>query len=595
MPHPLITETAIRSLTTPESFSRGVDYYHSGHVIAIEQRGDMLRAEVAGSSYEPYQVAITLDESGIVTASCSCPYDWGGYCKHIVAVLLKYIREPGKIPARPTPDVLLAGLGAETLRSLLADLLQSHPDLLPWVETQITLRTAAASPAVAATPPTKPKRPTVDTNAVRRQVRYQMRNSDDYYATGATVRGLNIILDQVRQALAANDGENALAIAGVIAEETIPGWEEFDDSDGEFGDWFSELGAVFAEALLTADLSPQERKQWVVELKRWQKELDDYGVEDAFVAALCVAEYGWDYAPLRRAMEGRSPAAGKSDDKESWFIEELTDAWLNVLERQGRTAEFLNLALGRGCVQRYVTALVKAGRIAEAVNYGLSHPLSPQDMLALAKALREHGEHQAALSVAERGLDQGGQDVHPLAVWLRDAAIAQGDHSLALKAARAAFAASVSLPDYQAVQAIAGEGWPTLREELLRQLREQKPGWITGPIEVFLYEGLADDAIKLVDREGYADYSTLNLIVDAAYASHPDWVIRECRRQAEPIIEEGKAKHYAYALSWLEKARKAYLAAGRGDGWRAYCEGLIARHGRKYSLVPGLKALLKLS
>lgn len=620
MTHPLITEATIRRLANPESFSRGEDYYRSGHVLSIEQRGNMLRAEVAGSSYEPYQVAIQLDESGIVTADCSCPYDWGGYCKHIVAVLLKYAREAEKIPARPTPEALLAGLGAETLRNLLANLLKSYPKLLPWVETQITLRAPSASSAAGTSPTTKPKRPPIDTNAVRRQVRYQMRNSGDYYATGTVVSGLDNILDQARQALEASDGENALAIASVIAEETIPGWEEFDDSDGEFGDWFSELGAVFTEALLTADLSAAERQAWIHKLEKWQAELEDYGIEDAFDAALCAATYGWDYAPLRKAMlnQDQMSEADVSDqaaedeydddewddeleaeyddeDEETWFVDELTEAWLNVLERQGRTEEFLNLARNRGQIQRYVTMLVKVGRIAEAVHYGLSGSLSPGDALAVAKALREHGEHRAALGVAERGLDLGGQDAYPLAVWLRDTAMAQGDRSLALKAARTAFAASISLTDYLAVQAVAGESWPILRKELLRQLREQKSGGIQGPVEVFLHEGLVDDAIKLVDRQGYADYGTLGRIADAAYASHPDWVIRQCLRQAEPIMDEGKSKYYHHALSWLEKARRAYLAAGRSDEWRTYCEGLISRHGRKHSLMPGLKALLKLS
>ena len=85
-----------------------------------------------------------------------------------------------------------------------------------------------------------------------------MRGSDDSYA-GGVVGGLNNILAQAVQALDANDGENALAITSTIAEETIPGWEAY-DSDGEFGGWFSRLGAVMAEALLTADLSTVDRQ-----------------------------------------------------------------------------------------------------------------------------------------------------------------------------------------------------------------------------------------------------------------------------------------------------------------------------------------------
>ena len=50
---------------------------------------------------------------GGVDANCSCPYDWGGYCKHIVAVLLAYLHEPEKVTERPSVDELLADLGRD--------------------------------------------------------------------------------------------------------------------------------------------------------------------------------------------------------------------------------------------------------------------------------------------------------------------------------------------------------------------------------------------------------------------------------------------------------------------------------------------------
>ncbi len=88
-----ITEATIRRLASAESFSRGEDYYDRGAVVNLEKRGDTLLAQVEGSSYEPYDVTIELGEGEVVAADCTCPYDWGGYCKHIVAVLLTYVRQ----------------------------------------------------------------------------------------------------------------------------------------------------------------------------------------------------------------------------------------------------------------------------------------------------------------------------------------------------------------------------------------------------------------------------------------------------------------------------------------------------------------------
>ncbi|MEA3342174.1 MAG: helicase-associated domain-containing protein [Chloroflexota bacterium] len=55
----------------------------SGHTLTAQVRGSRL-----------YEVEIDVTPDGI-SALCSCPYDWGGYCKHIGALLLKWIRSPG--------------------------------------------------------------------------------------------------------------------------------------------------------------------------------------------------------------------------------------------------------------------------------------------------------------------------------------------------------------------------------------------------------------------------------------------------------------------------------------------------------------------
>jgi uncharacterized Zn finger protein len=68
-----ITEAQIRSAASAESFSRGEDYYRSGAVIDLQQRGDTLLAQVEGSEYEPYEVTIELANGELVEADCTCP------------------------------------------------------------------------------------------------------------------------------------------------------------------------------------------------------------------------------------------------------------------------------------------------------------------------------------------------------------------------------------------------------------------------------------------------------------------------------------------------------------------------------------------
>ena len=106
---------------------------------------------------------------------------------------------------------------------------------------------------------------------------------------------------------------------------------------------------------------------------------------------------------------------------------------------------------------------------------------------------------------------------------------------------------------------------------------------------IFLHEGLITDAIAAVDQG--ATHTLVEQVVDAATASHPDWAIATSRKQAEGIMDEGKAQYYGAAARWLAKARAAYHAAGHVAEWQAYLADLLERHHRKYKLVPLLKAL----
>ena len=73
-----------------------------GYVSRVQEAvrsGATLTARVTGAGY--YQVEIEVD--GGIHAHCSCPYNWGGYCKHIGAVLLKRIQSPGSFAVEEAP------------------------------------------------------------------------------------------------------------------------------------------------------------------------------------------------------------------------------------------------------------------------------------------------------------------------------------------------------------------------------------------------------------------------------------------------------------------------------------------------------------
>lgn len=131
---PKITESMIRAGASPESFRRGEEYYREGALSNTIIQGTLLSGECA-STYAPYyRVQVELDQAGIADASCTCLYEYGGYCKHIVALLLAYLRHPKSFAVRKAPAELLSDLDHNDLTTILTKLIQEQPDLYDRIE-----------------------------------------------------------------------------------------------------------------------------------------------------------------------------------------------------------------------------------------------------------------------------------------------------------------------------------------------------------------------------------------------------------------------------------------------------------------------------
>ena len=98
-------------------------------------RGSQLFAAVPGSEWDPYQVGVTFLGSDF-TASCTCPYEWEGYCKHVVAAVLAVIDEDPPVPVDTAPPLadLLDNLDAPALRALVHRLVEAAPALVEVVD-----------------------------------------------------------------------------------------------------------------------------------------------------------------------------------------------------------------------------------------------------------------------------------------------------------------------------------------------------------------------------------------------------------------------------------------------------------------------------
>lgn len=582
-----ISEADVMEHAFPEVVDRGEDYFERGAVVSLVRRGDQLLAEVQGSESAPYQVTVTARRCS-VDATCTCPYRQGGWCKHIVAALLAYQHQPEAVDERPAIETLLAPLSREQLQQVLVRLVRERPSLADVVEGQVQGLPSTAGESPSATAP-------VDLGAYRRRVRAALYDADPQVViTGGTE------LDDIWAMLERDDARNALMVLGAITEEFVGGWEYGSAwDDGEYAEdiVFDELARAWTEALLAAELSEDEREAWGQRLENWSDSLDEYLPEDVLWPARAAAAQGWDHPLVRQVLRGEDVWDLEAADDEDSDVEEILDgtlvtARLNILQRQGRVEEFLNLSRVAGDVARHAAMLARLGRVREAARYGLAEARSPDQALAVAQAVWEQGERDDALRVAEAGLgllDEHGEPRRRLAIWLRDRAETRGEPGRALAAAVVAFEQRPDLASYRRVQELAREEWPARREALLAFLRRSGSRRTAGGIEVLLHEGLIDDAIAAI--EAGAEYRMIRRVAEEAVASRPEWVIQTCREQADEIMDHGMAQYYGTAVDWLRTARRAYRAAGRQAEWNDYLSDLIEKHRRKRKLRPMLEQL----
>jgi uncharacterized Zn finger protein len=283
---PKLSEATICRCATRKSFDRGQDYYQRGSVASLIQRGTVLSAAIEGSDFEPYQVSIRFDKSGITNAFCTCPYDYEGWCKHIVAVLLTALHQPDCIEQRPELTVLLSPLSREQIQALVQNLALEQPDWIEVIEEQISQLT---QPKIQKS--TKAARHmSVDPGPIEQQVKKIIARYEGQWDDSPAIEKIEKILQKADSSIEQGNSHNGLIIAGAVVRAYVQGWMNLDGSSGESGNFFEVLDASLAKAILSAELSENDRQQWQRQLEVWQAEVDNYGITDGFAMSLATLE-----------------------------------------------------------------------------------------------------------------------------------------------------------------------------------------------------------------------------------------------------------------------------------------------------------------
>ncbi|MEH2262995.1 SWIM zinc finger family protein [Nostoc sp.] len=579
---PQITEFTIRRHANAKSFQRGEAYYEAGAVNAVTQRGHLLQAEVAGTEARPYHVNLSFDDSGLTSANCTCAYNFDGWCKHIVATMLVCARESENIEQRPTLEQLLDRLDLIQTQRLLQELVKEDPPLIEAIDRHVGWMT---NPMVEQTTIRLVRRLTIDPAPIRRQVRQIIRDAVRFFEEGCEEDPIaEDLLSVVQTAVdfsERGEGENAIAILEAITFTCVKNWDDIADYGAENDEIVGELNQAWCEAILTAELTPEEKVDIQINLEAWQDEWNaDFGL------VMEALRQGWDYPPLLQVLQGNITERGAWEEDVPDYADDLALIRLKILEGQERYQEYLYLAEAEGQTQQYLTMLGRLGRVEEAIDAAQIQMNSMEEAFALAKTLSEQEALQQALDIAQSGLNLPGNCQYELGIWTSDLAVELGNSEAALLAIKAAFQVKPSLVDYERMAELAGENWETVKTDLLRIVRTSS-GWGTesAKVDIFLHEGLIDDAIAIASELSSYDFELIHRVMNAAIPHNPSWVIANARRRAEKIMDAGKAEYYYYAVEWLKKARTAYLESGKKADWLSYRQNLMQTHARKRKLM----------
>ncbi|WP_414514406.1 SWIM zinc finger family protein [Nostoc sp. PCC 9305] len=579
---PQISEFTIRRHANAKSFQRGEAYYNAGAVNAVIQRGHLVQAEVTGTQARPYHVNLNFDSSGLTSVKCTCAYDYEGWCKHIVATMLVCARNSENIEQRPTLEELLNRLNYIETQRLLQELVAEYPPLIEAIDRHVSWMT---NPADNQTTIKSLRRSTLDPAPFRRQVRQILKDTVRYFEEGYEEDPIGEDLLSVVQTAVdfseRGEGENAIAILEAITSTCAENWDDVAEYGAENDEVVGELNNAWCEAVLIAELTPEEKVDIQINLEAWQDEWNaDFGL------VMEALRQGWDYPPLVQVLQGNITERGAWEEDVPDYADDLALIRLKILERQERYQEYLYLAEAEGQTQQYLTMLGRLGRVEEAIDAAQTQMNSMEEAFALAKTLSVQGALQQALDIAQSGLNLPGNCQYELGIWTSDLASELGNSEAALLAIKAAFQMKPSFVDYQRMAELAGENWESVKTDLLRIVRTYS-GWGTesAKVDIFLHEGLIDDAIAIASELSSDRSELIHRVMDAAIPHNPGWVIANARRRAEKIMDAGKAEYYYYAVEWLKKARNAYLASGKKADWLSYRENLMQTHARKRKLM----------
>ena len=559
-PEPL-TPAAVEAFVGASEVQKGRSYVDDLDDLTSQPvtAGLLLRGTAYGQ--ESYTAQATLSGSGVnvLSGRCSCPV--GSGCKHIAALLTRYVQRPGDFRRLLPLAEALAGLNTAQLHALIEQMLLAAPEVQELVQNSAVRPTGAGErvQTPAAQTPLSRRIPALFVK-VRRVYHSGWQHGEEGLDTGE----LDEVLREADALLETQPGD-ALTVYLQMIESAEDAYATWADDEEAFDDLISGavdglLGLV-SEDNLGGEL--RERAiQAVMELENplllaRSGDLDDFAEaltdpERAALQTLLQKSHDKSRDPWRstyaRALTRIIPAS------------QQTPAVREALLIEGRDAvqitEFYLNSADPGAPGKLVEHLSNHGRLDEL--FGLFDQHAAEDLLEQVLLRRGSGAGP---------LNSGGQ-------WLFERYLATGRRAQATDLARAGLLASAALGWETRLRQVSSD-WPGEWKTLFKTLQVQ-PRLRNQVLDLLLSGDHPLSEAETFDRVQAEHLDTeLRLTLAARLAGHQATVGRAAEIQlqvAEGLIGQRGARHYAHAArllgtlaAWLGKdeARQQIMAVAQ--------------------------------
>ncbi|WP_017298170.1 SWIM zinc finger family protein [Nodosilinea nodulosa] len=557
---PPLKESQVKALATEQSFERGQRYYRKGAIFNPVLQGLTLWADCEGSM--TYRPRVTLSAQGIEDSSCTCPYDWGGLCKHQVALLLTYIHDRDRIRVIQPIKTLLAQRSREDLVRMVEQMVQRYPDLLAMVE-------APAAPTAGQAP---------DLDKYRRATARVFQGTEMKPMAAALAA-----LAEHGQRFAQNqDWTNAGDIYQLLLETANDCYDYsvLDiDYNGEVGCVIQDIAQGLSDSLGNAEnLDVGRHRLWIETcLNAVFKDIELGGMDYAYPAwdALLTYSTDEDWAWVEKQVRQALDKTGQRTFG-SWGREALVKLLADRAERQGSGTDSGELLLELGTPQQRAFYHLNQGNFEEALAIARSHF---KDLPGLVIQFADALLGAQATDLAIEFVQECNQKSHfSYQEWLTNFYKNHGQPEQFVAAQIELLKAHFTLQGYQELQAQAeplGQ-WKTLRQQLITELSEQKQ--VTALLNIALLEQDWDLALSYLNQLRFNKLAHQERVAKAIQTDRPGEAIVLYRELAEAAIGQRGRDNYRQAAGHLKAIQRLSKTTQRKAEFSQYVQQLRDRN-----------------